>query len=173
MDVAQRVAARVGEALKQRGFMLVTAESCTGGWVAKVVTSVAGSSLWFDRGFVSYSNVAKQEMLDVKSATLKDYGAVSDEVVQEMALGALAHSAAQVSVAISGIAGPEGGTPTKPVGTVCLAWCVRNGIPRSRATHFAGDREMIRQQAVMAALQGVLDELNRVESASLASKTTA
>lgn len=173
MDVAQRLAARVGEALKQRGFMLVTAESCTGGWVAKVVTSVAGSSQWFDRGFVSYSNAAKQEMLDVKPATLAEYGAVSDEVVQEMALGALAHSAAHVSVAISGIAGPEGGSPTKPVGTVCLAWCVRRGIPRSRATHFAGDREMIRQQAVMAALQGVLDELNRVESGSPASKTTA
>jgi len=173
MDVAQRLAARMGEALKQRSFMLVTAESCTGGWVAKVVTSLPGSSLWFDRGFVSYSNAAKQEMLDVKSATLAAYGAVSDEVVQEMALGALAHSAANVSVAISGIAGPEGGTPGKPVGTVCLAWCVRGGVPRSRATHFAGDREMIRQQAVMAALQGVLDELSRVESASPASKTTA
>lgn len=173
MDVAQRLATRVGEALKQRGFMLVTAESCTGGWVAKVVTSVAGSSLWFDRGFVSYSNPAKQDMLDVKSATLAQFGAVSDEVVQEMALGALAHSAAQVGVAISGIAGPEGGTPTKPVGTICLAWCVRGGIPRSRATHFAGDREMIRQQAVMAALQGVLDELSRVESEPPASKTTA
>jgi nicotinamide-nucleotide amidase len=173
MDVAQRLAARMGEALKQRSFMLVTAESCTGGWVAKVVTSLPGSSLWFDRGFVSYSNAAKQEMLDVKSATLAAYGAVSDEVVQEMALGALAHSAANVSVAISGIAGPEGGTPGKPVGTVCLAWCVRGSVPRSRATHFAGDREMIRQQAVMAALQGVLDELSRVESASPASKTTA
>jgi nicotinamide-nucleotide amidase len=173
MDVAQRLAARVGEALKQRGLKLVTAESCTGGWVAKVVTSVAGSSLWFDRGFVSYSNAAKQEMLDVNSATLVQYGAVSDEVVEEMALGALAHSAAQVSAAISGIAGPEGGSPNKPVGTVCLAWCVRDGTPRSRATHFAGDREMIRQQAVMAALQGVLDELSRVKNGSPATQTIA
>lgn len=173
MDVAQRLAARVGEALKQRGFMLVTAESCTGGWLAKVVTSVAGSSLWFDRGFVSYSNQAKQDMLDVKTATLLQYGAVSDEVVQEMALGALAHSVAQVSVAISGIAGPEGGMPTKPVGTVCLAWCVRGGMPRSRATHFAGDRQMIRQQAVMGALQGVMDELGRVESGVPVSTTIA
>lgn len=173
MDVAQRLAARVGEALKQRRFMLVTAESCTGGWVAKVVTSIAGSSTWFDRGFVTYSNLSKQEMLDVKAETLKQYGAVSEEVVREMALGALAHSAATVSVTISGIAGPEGGTPSKPIGTVCLAWCVRGGTPRSRASHFAGDRAMIRQQAVMAALQGILDELARTESASPASETTA
>lgn len=157
MDVAQRLAARVGEALKRHGLMLVTAESCTGGWVSKVVTSVSGSSQWFDRGFVTYSDVSKQEMLGVKAETLIAHGAVSDEVVKEMAVGALSHSAAQVSVAISGIAGPAGGTPSKPVGTVCLAWATNDREPRSRATHFAGDREMIRQQAVMAALQGTLE----------------
>lgn len=173
MDVAQRVAVRVGEALNKRGYMLVTAESCTGGWVAKVVTSIAGSSAWFDRGFVTYSNAAKQEMLGVREKTLKQYGSVSEEVVREMATGALRHSAGKVSVAISGIAGPQGGTPSKPVGTVCLAWAVAGYTPRCRATHFAGDREMIRQQAVMAALQGVLDELERIENASPARETVA
>ncbi len=173
MDVAQRLASRVGEALKQRGFTLVTAESCTGGWVAKVVTSVPGSSAWFDRGFVTYSNISKEEVLGVQAATLETHGSVSNEVVSEMAVGALAHSSAQVSVAISGIAGPDGGTPTKPVGTVSMAWAAQGMQPRCRATHYAGDREMIRQQAVMAALQGVLDLVEKHVDASAQGRTTA
>ncbi len=157
MDVAQRLSARVGKLLKERGLMLATAESCTGGWVAQVVTSVSGSSEWFDRGFVSYSNHSKQEMLGVRSETLDQYGGVSEEVVKEMATGALANSKAQVSVAISGIAGPSGGTPHKPIGTVWLGWAMEGAEPRCRSTHFAGDREMVRQQAVMAALQGIIE----------------
>ena len=140
--------------------MLVTAESCTGGWVAQVVTSVSGSSDWFDRGFVSYSNYSKQEMLGIKPETLDRHGAVSAEVAKEMAVGALTNSRAQVSVAISGIAGPAGGTPNKPIGTVWLAWAMEGKEARCRSTHFAGDREMVRQQAVMAALQGIIDTVD-------------
>jgi len=157
MDVAHRLAARVGKHLKERGLLLATAESCTGGWVAEVITSIPGSSAWFDRGFVTYSDAAKQEMLGVKRATLDNWGAVSEEAVREMAEGALAHSHARVSVAISGIAGPNGGSPRKPVGTVWLAWAVDGGQTRCRTTHYAGDRDMVRQQAVMAALQGIID----------------
>lgn len=161
MDVAQRLAGRVGDALQQRDYLLVTAESCTGGWVAQVVTSVAGSSFWYDRGFVTYSNLAKQEMIGVSPATLEAHGAVSEEVVREMVAGALSRSVAQVGLAISGIAGPAGGTPAKPVGTVCLAWALKGSDPRTRATHFAGDREMVRRQAVMAGLQGILEVLEK------------
>ena len=157
MDVAHRLAARVGKHLKERGLLLATAESCTGGWVAEVITSIPGSSAWFDRGFVTYSDAAKQEMLGVKRETLDNWGAVSEEAVREMAEGALAHSHARVSVAISGIAGPNGGSPRKPVGTVWLAWAVDGGETRCRSTHYAGDRDMVRQQAVMAALQGIID----------------
>ncbi len=160
MDVAQRLSARVGKLLKERSMLLATAESCTGGWVSQVVTSVSGSSDWFDRGFVTYSDDAKTEMLGVRRETLDKHGAVSGEVVKEMAIGALSHSKAQVSVAISGIAGPAGGTPHKPIGTVWLAWAMDGKEPRSRSTHFAGDREMVRQQAVMAALQGIIDTVN-------------
>ncbi len=161
MDVAHRVAARVGKILQERGLLLATAESCTGGWVAQVVTSVPGSSQWFDRGFVVYSSAAKQEMLDVSPHALQEHGAVSQAVVCEMAAGALSHSSAHVSVAISGIAGPEGGTPDKPVGTVWLAWAVRGKPTQSRSTHFAGDREMVRQQAVMAALHGIIEAVQQ------------
>src|SRR3989338_9574891 len=117
MDV---LAAQVGGALKAHGLMLATAESCTGGGVAHSIADVAGSSAWFERGFVTYSNLAKQQMLGVNEATLIQYGAVSEVVVREMVAGALANSAAQVALAVSGIAGPEGGTPDKPVGTVWL-----------------------------------------------------
>jgi nicotinamide-nucleotide amidase len=157
MDVAHRLAARVGNHLRERGILLTTAESCTGGWVAQIVTSIPGSSAWFERGFVTYSDLAKQEMLGVRAETLATHGAVSEEVVREMAEGALARSQASVSVAISGVAGPDGGSPRKPVGTVWLAWAVRGGETRARSTHYAGDREMVRQQAVMAALQGIID----------------
>lgn len=150
-------AAAVGAALKQRGLMLTTAESCTGGWVAQVITAVAGSSEWFERGFVTYTNTAKKEMLGVAQATLEKFGAVSEEVVREMAEGALKRSHAEVSLAVSGVAGPGGGTPLKPVGTVCLAWAGKGAPARSRVEHFSGNREEIRRKAVYVSLQGMLD----------------
>src|SRR5512140_2522540 len=121
------LAARVGAQLKAQGKMLAAAESCTGGWVAQAVTAVAGSSDWFERGFVTYSNAAKMEMLRVKADTLRTHGAVSEQTAREMAAGVLAHSRAQVAVAITGIAGPGGGSAEKPVGMVCFAWAVKGG----------------------------------------------
>lgn len=147
---------RVGEALKAQGLMLATAESCTGGWIAQVVTAVPGSSNWFERGFVTYTYISKREMLGVSQETLGTHGAVSEETVREMVVGALANSHAQVAVAVSGTAGPAGGTPQKPVGTVCFAWAVKNGEPRSATRRFSGDREAVRRAAVEVALEGVL-----------------
>ena len=158
-DELTRLAERVGRALAERGLMLATAESCTGGWVAKVMTDVAGSSGWFERGFVTYSKQDKQDLLGVRASTLRAHGAVSEQVVREMAEGALARSRAQVALAISGIAGPEGGSPGKPVGTVWLAWARVGVAPRARRAQFPGDREAVRRQSVLAALQGVLDIL--------------
>ncbi|GAB6067299.1 nicotinamide-nucleotide amidase [Methylothermus subterraneus] len=152
-----KLASQVGALLQRRGWLLVTAESCTGGWIAKCVTDVAGSSAWFDRGFVTYSNAAKTELLGVRAETLDRYGAVSEETVQEMALGALARSRAQVAVAVSGIAGPAGGTPDKPVGLVWLAWQVQGEPCRTCRLQFAGNRESVRRQAVRAALEGILN----------------
>ncbi|THF62204.1 CinA family protein [Pseudothauera rhizosphaerae] len=146
----------VGEALRSRGWKLASAESCTGGWIAEAVTATAGSSEWFDRGFVTYSNEAKCEMLEVSPILLAAHGAVSEPIVREMAVGALAHSRADVAVAVSGIAGPSGGTPDKPVGTVCLAWGVCGEPPRVETRHFAGDREAVRRQTVICALAGVI-----------------
>ena len=159
MDI---LAVQVGEALKAHGMMLATAESCTGGGVAQAVTEVAGSSGWFERGFVTYSNLSKQQMLGVSEATLIQHGAVSGPTVREMVEGALAHSTAQVALAISGIAGPGGGTPDKPVGTVWFAWGIKNGLLLSRVHHLSGDRSEIRASAVQIALQGVLDLLAQV-----------
>lgn len=139
--------------------MLTTAESCTGGSVAQALTSVSGSSGWFERGFVTYSNRAKEEMLGVPAQLLQQYGAVSEPVVQAMAEGALCHSHSQISLAISGIAGPGGGSLDKPVGTVWLAWAALGQKSRCRCEHFGGNREQIRAQAVAASLQGVLDVL--------------
>jgi nicotinamide-nucleotide amidase len=153
------VAEQVAAALLARGWMLATAESCTGGWAAKVCTDLAGSSHWFERGFVTYTNEAKQEMLGVTPATLAAQGAVSEATAAEMARGALARSRAQVSLAISGIAGPGGATPGKPVGTVCFAWARQAGGVVTRTLHLAGDREAVRRQAVAQALAGILDML--------------
>ena len=150
------LAVQVGQALKAKGWMLVTAESCTGGWVGEAVTMVSGSSEWFERGFITYTNVAKQEMLGVKAATLEAYGAVSEPTVLEMVAGALANSHGHVAVAVSGVAGPTGGTPAKPVGTVCLAWGVSGAEPTAVTRHYAGDREAVRRQSVVEVLQGVL-----------------
>ena len=158
-DTLTALAALVGAKLKAQGALLATAESCTGGWVAQAVTAVAGSSDWFERGFVSYSNAAKREMLGVSAATLATHGAVSEQTASEMAFGALVHSRAQVALAITGIAGPAGGTQEKPVGTVCFAWLKKDGAPVAQTRQFAGDRESVRRQSVMVALQGVLDLL--------------
>ncbi len=155
----ETLAAEVGAALLQQSLRLATAESCTGGWVAQALTAIAGSSAWFDRGFVTYSNAAKEDMLAVPGATLRDYGAVSEETAGEMAVGALIHSHADVTLAITGIAGPTGGSPGKPVGTVCFAWCRYGFPPRNVTEHFSGDRESVRRQAVARALEGVLDLL--------------
>lgn len=153
------LANKVADALQQQSLSLATAESCTGGWVAQVLTAIAGSSVWFDRGFVTYSNQAKQDMLALPAETLRDYGAVSEETAGEMAVGALIHSHADVTLAITGIAGPTGGSPDKPVGTVCFAWCRYGFPPRNVTEHFSGDRESVRRQAVARALEGVLDLL--------------
>jgi nicotinamide-nucleotide amidase len=156
-----QLAVSVGAALKERGLRLVTAESCTGGGVGAAVTAVAGSSDWYDRGFVCYSNAAKQEMLGVQAATLEREGAVSEATVREMVAGALAASRTQVAVAVSGIAGPAGGTPEKPVGTVCLAWGRAGEAPRSETRRYHGDRDAVRKQAVARALDGILALLRR------------
>ncbi len=154
-----QLAQQVGVALKTRALMLATAESCTGGWIGAAITAVPGSSDWYERGFITYAYVAKREMLGVKANTLEKFGAVSEQTVREMAAGALAASYAQVAVAVSGTAGPAGGTPEKPVGTVCLAWALRNGEPVAETRHFAGDREAVRRQTVERALDGVLELL--------------
>ena len=155
-----KLSTRIGETLQRRGWTAATAESCTGGWIAKCMTDVAGSSAWFDRGFVTYSNGAKQDMLGVDAAVLDAEGAVSEATVAAMVRGALAHSRADIAVAVSGIAGPGGGRPGKPVGTVCFAWATRDGMQRLATGHFEGDRDTVRQQAVAHALQGLLDAVN-------------
>ncbi|MDS4027827.1 MAG: nicotinamide-nucleotide amidase [Candidatus Contendobacter sp.] len=151
------LAVQVGVALRTRGRTLAVAESCTGGWIAKVVTDAPGSSGWFDRGFVTYSNAAKQELLGVRDATIAEQGAVSAEVVAEMAAGALERSHADLVLAVSGIAGPDGGGPDRPVGTVYLNWTLRDGPTRAERRHFEGNRDEVRLATVAAALQGVLD----------------
>jgi len=155
------LAAQVGAALHQHGMMLATAESCTGGGVASAVTEIAGSSAWFERGFVTYSNQAKTDMLGVSADTLARFGAVSEATVREMVAGALQHSQAQISLAVSGIAGPGGGTAEKPVGTVWFAWGIKDGATVARRHQLPGDRAEIRAQAVHIALQGVLDILDQ------------
>ena len=152
-----RLSRQTGAALLARQWLLATAESCTGGWVAKVITDIEGSSQWFERGFVTYTNAAKQEMLGVRHATLEREGAVREATVAEMAAGALSHSRADLALAISGIAGPGGGTAAKPVGTVCFAWGTRSGSVLTGTGHFEGGRETVRRQSVIHALRGALD----------------
>ncbi|MDE2414970.1 MAG: CinA family protein [Comamonadaceae bacterium] len=141
----------ISSTLLARGWMLATAESCTGGMIAAACTDLAGSSQWFERGFVSYSNAAKTELLGVPAGLIAQHGAVSEPVARAMAEGAVQHSAAQVSVAVTGVAGPTGGTPDKPVGTVWFGWCVA-GATHSAMMHFAGDRAAVRAQTVRHAL---------------------
>jgi nicotinamide-nucleotide amidase len=146
---------QLAEILRAQQRMLVTAESCTGGWIAKSCTDVTGSSAWFERGFVTYTNNAKQQMLGVSAATLEANGAVSEAVVAEMAAGALMHSLADLAVAVSGIAGPGGGSKEKPVGTVCFAWAAGKKIFTARE-QFDGNRDAVRKAAVLHALEGLI-----------------
>ncbi len=148
----------LGARLRAARAMLVTAESCTGGWIAKTVTDIAGSSEWFDCGMVAYSYEAKQALLGVRPETLELHGAVSRETVIEMVSGALVHSGATVAVAVTGIAGPGGGSPDKPVGSVWVAWKRRGGYAHAQLFRFDGDRDAVRRQTVAAALHG-LDHL--------------
>lgn len=149
------LAGEVATEVQQRRLTLVTAESCTGGWIAKTLTDLPGSSAWFDAGVVTYSYEAKEALLGVNPRTLEHSGAVSEETVLEMVSGALARFGAGVAVAVTGIAGPSGGTPDKPVGTVWIGWKRRGGYGHARQFHFPGDREAVRRQTVAAALTGL------------------
>ena len=150
-----KLARQLGRKLEAAAAVLVTAESCTGGWVAQAVTSVAGSSAWFERGYVTYSNAAKQEALGVRKATLVRYGAVSEQTAREMARGALRKGRGSIALSVTGIAGPGGGSPGKPVGTVCFAFARGRKI-RSETKRFKGNRNSVRRQSVVQALRGVL-----------------
>lgn len=154
-DTLHELAQATGKQLRAGRHMLVTAESCTGGWIAKVVTDIAGSSDWFDCGLVAYSYEAKQAFLGVQANTLEEHGAVSRETAMEMVSGALVQSGATMAVAVTGIAGPGGGTEDKPVGTVWVAWKRRAGYAHAELFHFAGDRDAVRRHTVMVALQGL------------------
>ena len=152
----RQLAQQLGERLRDAREHLVTAESCTGGWIAKCMTDIAGSSDWFDCGLAAYSYEAKQALLGVRPQTLETHGAVSRETVIEMVSGALVNSGASVAVAVTGIAGPGGGSPDKPVGTVWIGWKRRGGYARAEVFQFAGDREAVRRQTVATALTGLL-----------------
>ena len=158
-DIA-RLAEEVGAALKIRRLTLATAESCTGGLIAGAVTDVAGSSAWFERGMVTYSNAAKTEMLGVPPGLLQQFGAVSEPTVRAMAAGALERSNASVAVAVTGVAGPAGGTREKPVGMVCFGWAIRDRPTEVETRHFSGDRANIRAMAVRHALTGIMKRID-------------
>jgi nicotinamide-nucleotide amidase len=152
----KKLAATLGRRLKRAKARLVTAESCTGGWAAQAVTAIAGSSDWFERGFVTYSNASKHEMLGVRKSTIRKHGAVSEETAREMAAGALKRSRGSVALAVTGVAGPSGGSAAKPVGMVCFAWARKRGPLRSETRRFRGGREAVRRQSVIHALEGAL-----------------
>ena len=154
------LAVAIGQNLRDRGYLLTVAESCTGGGIASVLTDVVGCSAWFERGFIAYSNEAKQELLGLRTATLEAHGSVSEAAVREMASGAFKNSHAQVAIAVSGIAGPGGGSPEKPVGTVWFAWAIPNADIRTSQQLFQGDRITIRTQTINAALIGLLNTLS-------------
>ncbi|TWG78734.1 nicotinamide-nucleotide amidase [Cupriavidus gilardii J11] len=152
----EQLAVQTGIALSERSLMMATAESCTGGLVAAAITEISGSSAWFERGFVTYSNEAKSTMLGVPAKLIRDHGAVSEEVAHAMAEGALLNSRAQVALSITGVAGPTGGSPDKPVGMVCFGWSNRI-VTRAETQRFKGDRQQIRRQAAEHALRGLLE----------------
>jgi len=160
-DAGAELVKLIAEKLKAGKAKITTAESCTGGWLAKTLTDVPGSSEWFEYGFVSYGNNAKQNLLAVSAETLQKYGAVSAEAAEAMANGALLRSGAEVAVAITGIAGPDGGSADKPAGTVWFAWARRGKDAISRCRRFDGDREAVRLQSVVAALAGLLELFDR------------
>jgi nicotinamide-nucleotide amidase len=149
------LAQQLGQLLNSKGKKIATAESCTGGWIAQMITEVSGSSAWFDRGFVTYSNAAKMQMLGVKPETLEKYGAVSAQTATEMVNGALAHSDADCAISVTGIAGPDGGTEQKPVGTVFIAWAYKNQDVKVVQKKLTGNRHQIRRQTVKIALEGM------------------
>lgn len=155
----------LAERLLQRQWMLATAESCTGGLIASRCTDLSGSSGWFDRGFVTYSNVSKEQMLGVPDAMIAQHGSVSEPVAKAMALGALYRSDAAVSVAVTGVAGPSGGSPVKPVGTVWLAWSI-DGCVHTELMHFSGDRNQIREATTLHAIEGLLKRIPPIQDAS-------
>jgi nicotinamide-nucleotide amidase len=148
------LAERLGQSLKANDHKIATAESCTGGWIAQAITEVSGSSAWFERGFVTYSNSAKVQMLGVNPETLENFGAVSAETAKEMVAGALANSAADLAVAVTGIAGPDGGSAEKPVGTVYVAWQDKTGFSKVERLQLSGNRHQIRKQTVIRAIEG-------------------
>ena len=158
-DSLTALAGRVGEQLRAKRALLVTAESCTGGWVAQAVTAIAGSSEWFERGFVVYSNAAKEQVLGVSRKTLERHGAVSEQTARELARGALERSQGTIALSVTGVAGPGGGSAEKPVGLVWFAWATKHAV-RSESRCFAGDREAVRRQSVVRALEGVLEVLD-------------
>lgn len=155
METVNDLAARVGQLLQQRGLLLTTAESCTGGGVAHAITDIAGSSDWFDCGYITYSNASKTELLDVPAALIAQHGTVSEEIAAAMAQGALSNSNAHVTLSTTGIAGPGGAVPGKPVGTICFGWAKGDEVHTERLV-FNGDRQQIREQTVAHALRGVL-----------------
>lgn len=151
----------LAEKLLRKDLLCVTAESCTGGWIAQVLTSVPGSSAWFDCGFVTYSNQSKSKLLGIDASVINRYGAVSEEVARAMVSGAIAHSSAQVALAVTGVAGPDGGTPEKPVGTVVFAWMLADtGEAQTEMQRFDGDRQTIRWATVVHALKGLCERLS-------------
>jgi len=157
-ETIQHLAERLGAGLRAQHLVLTTAESCTAGGLGYAVTLVPGSSAWYDRGFITYSNESKMQVLGVSPAYLRDFGAVSEPVARAMAIGALSHSAAQVAIAVTGVAGPDGGTPEKPVGTVCFAWAIRRDLAmapwvKTETRHFDGDRAAVRTSSIITGLQ--------------------
>ena len=156
----KQLAQELGVKLQARQWRVATAESCTGGLVGQLLTSLPGCSSWFERGFITYSNVSKHEMLGVPTATLEAFGAVSEETAGAMAQGALAHSHAHVSLSITGIAGPDGGTQQKPVGMVCYGWALSDGTAMTSTCRLSGDREEIRTRAAAAAIRGLIELLS-------------
>ncbi|TDJ42402.1 MAG: nicotinamide-nucleotide amidohydrolase family protein [Gammaproteobacteria bacterium] len=161
MNVYQVLVERLASELTRQNAYIATAESCTGGWIAKVLTDMPGSSTWFEYGFVSYGNNAKSTMLNVDAALIEEHGAVSSEVVEAMVIGALEASGAQLALAVTGIAGPEGGTPDKPIGTVWFAFAAAGKGVVSACQQFEGDRDTVRRQTVSTALSGVLKYLEK------------
>lgn len=158
-EALSMLAAALAAEMKNQGRRLVTAESCTGGWISKVCTDLPGSSEWFERGLVTYSNEAKRELLGVAAGDLHRFGAVSEEIAAAMARGAIENGHGDVSVSVTGIAGPDGGSPDKPVGTVCFGWALPDDVVETEVQRFVGERDAVRRASVARALEGLLERL--------------